>query len=840
MVAPNMFDKKGLQPQGMMLDLSDQQAPQPTIHDEGDFYKNIAWDMPASYLQEEGYRMWQEIEKEEDSYRDYTQLVADVYDMIGINFPNFNLNSSSQSNSGSSNGNSPVRNSGATPMRSSAFSSTCLEIVLTILSVILMKDEITDMSNPDEISTEDVQSRITRVKKFSNAYLKEMLPDYASGLESTLWTAAAIGDGVRYIHSDPVLGMPTATQIQPGYFFSGLFGTDFYTSPTKTHKFILNEDQFDKLIDTNEWLDSSISGGESEGDFLDPATIARARIDGQNISSGSRGFDGDEPDKRIFYRREVLMDNPHDPFRDEDGRPQSYTWVIGQEGAVFEIKRNWSQQDLLRLPINHYVKYSMFPSLGQGGLGVAQLGGYNARAATVLQRTMIDSALLSANPSYFVKENARMREHSFDFAANKMNTLATGDSDIDSAIKKIDHEPPNPVIAQLIQDLEQNIEKLAGIVSQDLMELAKQATTANVLTIFERLETRPNSIIQRIYQAFSQELRIFQREWYNWLPEGQMVVIPWDGQTLEISKHDFAPDLKIIPAGNYSYESNAYKLLRSEWVLSQARQNPEVHNMYNIMDNLYKELGYTEKKIQSFLVPPPQQQPPFSGNPLAENMMLMTGKPVTATMGQDNHAHKIVHQSMITPDMDPVKVQTIMAHLAEHEANEMAAQMQSMIGMEVPVDATQQPMEVQNLIAMKLAEALSQKQEEQQAQLPPPPIDPGIVGLEEVKAQREIAEMNTQVAMAKMEMERQTQEEKNHIELMRIEIERNRRDLESEKERMKAEKEMLELSFKEQEFFLKQAQAESKEKTEELDRLKKTVDMHLDIKEAEKAAMHWD
>src|SRR5277367_4805549 len=106
-------------------------------------------------------------------------------------------------------------------------------------------------------------------------------------------------------------------------------------------------------------------------------------------------------------------------------------------------------------------------------------------------------------------------------------------------------------------------------------------------------------------------------------------------------------DVLVIPASNPALQNSSYRFLQSEIILNNARQGESIHNMRFAYEYFYKNMGLSPEDIEQLLPPSQANPPPFSGDPITENQMLMTGKPVHANVQQDHHAHMMVHSMIL-------------------------------------------------------------------------------------------------------------------------------------------------------------------------------------------------
>lgn len=778
---------------------------------------NLAFYMDSSDLDALSDEIWKKTEKEEDSFSEFQKKISFILELCGLDLPN----QSTTSNRGGSAGDNYIKNSGTSGLYSSAMSETLFSVANTVTSTLFSNDPMVDASTHGPLSPNGqildpaiIQDMTTRVKDFSDAWFKKVLKGFKSDLNTTIMWASLLGKAYRKVYFDAKRGFPRSSFIPPGMILTNETFNKFHEGREWTHKYFMTREEIQQKIDSKEWDQAILNAGAGEQDFEKDTSAIRERINSMQGRGTSESFNSDDGEEDLLPIYERHMDA-------DIGRGfEPYIITYGKNGGIGCIDENFDPQDPLKLPIEYLVEYSFLPSFDGEGLGLANYAGQNARAATVLERRTIDAVIASSFPPAFIKPTAKFQNHTLNMEPGKITTLPTGDDDIGKAITFAPVSTPNPMMWQLKSDLEDAIKKVSLIVSQDMMELATRAPQGSVLAMLNRMEQLPNSILKSFYDSFCQELSIFKRMFYQWLPEtNEPFIMDIEGETLKVFKNDFSPYVNIFPTGNFSSESTAYKFMRAEIILNQARQNPDVHNMRNVMMNFYKDMGLDEDII-AFLMPDPaqQQQQIVPLDPLTENSNLLTSKGAKSSLEQNHEAHMIIHQQILQSTQDPTALAATHAHIQEHQAMKMLVDLQAMSGVQLPPDPSQLPVEQQNQIAIQVAQALMQQQQQAAANGPQQPIDPGLVGLEEVKAQKEIAHLNADVKMKQIESEAHNAENKVMLEISKLELAKEKQ----EHEAMKAE---FELRIKEQELQLAVKESELNHSHHEIDNLKKIVDM---------------
>jgi hypothetical protein len=168
---------------------------------------------------------------------------------------------------------------------------------------------------------------------------------------------------------------------------------------------------------------------------------------------------------------------------------------------------------------------------------------------------------------------------------------------------------------------------------------------------------------------------------------------------------DFDERVDIIPVSDPTAATMAQKVLQMQAAIQLAQNAPP--GMYN-MEMLHRQMLHALNVQNVDLVIPGQAQAQ-SQDPVTENMMVMSGKPITVFMEQDHDAHIKTHVAFMN---DPIYVQFIsqspnaqsvtgamQQHLAEHYAYSYRRQIELKLGVSLPQMGERLPPDVENSIA---------------------------------------------------------------------------------------------------------------------------------------------
>ena len=240
------------------------------------------------------------------------------------------------------------------------------------------------------------------------------------------------------------------------------------------------------------------------------------------------------------------------------------------------------------------------------------------------------------------------------------------------------------------------------------------------------------------------------------------------GEESFIKADDFTDKISLISVADPHITSDIQRLMRSQTILENARMNPELHDLYQANKMFYESLKIPESKINEIL-PPKEETHPL--DPITENQNLIQGKAAVSSIEQDHQSHMIVHGIILNdPASPPEIIASVIAHNASHMAFKMMLDMQQMMGMQLPENPYELPMEVQNQIAMMAANAIMNQQQQMQEKTPPPSLDPALVMLEEVKVKDKGIDEKAKADQLKAETEAFKAQLNYEAEMKKIEL----------------------------------------------------------------------
>lgn len=643
--------------------------------------------------------------------------------------------------------------------------------------------EILPPSGPAKIEivgdpTIELEDRANRVEKWMNLFTTQLDKSFYSEIELALQWAIFIGSSFIKVYQDPILNKPCIRFIKPQDLIVN-YGISSLDSATRiTQQFYLTAKELKLRQLTGIYCTSKVA---PQDDLTNDQSEIQQKLD------SVEGFEtvGVEYNKKYaIYEAYVEYDIPGFEDIGENGEPTGlplpYIFTIDiQAQKILAIYRNWEEGDATFQAKQHFVHFKYLQGFGFYGLGLAQVCGGNAEAATKITNQLIDAGTFANFTGGVRAKGLRFETNTVRAAPGEFPQVDLGDfDDIRKVMMPFPANGPSMELKSFKDDLEENIRQLAGAGTQQIPDFNPNAPVGTTLALIENAQKMQSSVVRRIHRAMGEVLQLVYDIFSVVLPDGPY---PYSvaGQQQTVMKQDFTNELNIVPVSDPNLTTSTQRLIRSEAIIGWAKENPDLFNLRNIYEQALHEMKIAD--VDKILMPAQEEQEPLPLDPISENQNAIMGKPLKAGLTQDHISHIIVHNQMLQQmQAQQLDSSNLEAHIKEHESMRYLIEMQQAIGQQLPEDPSQLPIEMQNQIAMQAADVVSQMQQAQQEQQPAPPIDPAIPMLEEVKVRAMGIEEKSKVDMAKLELEKL----KLQIDMERLENEKAKIAVEMEKAKM--------------------------------------------------------
>lgn len=576
--------------------------------------------------------------------------------------------------------------------------------------------------------TPETEAQASRVKEFMNYYLMEGAPEWVEQNDQMLFWLPLVGCTFKKTYQDPILNRVVSPFILPQDFVVSFSTDDLDTCPRATHIITMSPKDMKMRQISGFYRDVELK----EPDYLDDKDSPLE--DKSTYTQGlTKPTDSDEAPYEVyechidlnlkgFEHKEAEGEDEKEPT--ETGLPLPYIVTV-ETGSkkVLSIRRNWKEEDQSYSKIQYFTHFKFVPGLGFYGIGYAHILGNTAKGATSLQRQMIDAATLEMFPGGLKVKGMRGDDNNVMIGPCEFRELDTGGMPIQQAIMTMPYKGPSPVSMELWKATRENGERLGGMTEVAVGEGRQDAPVGTTVALLEASNRVQSATLKAAHRAYRREFKLIAALFGQFLPEKPY---PWpvSGGPNMVMRADFSDQVDVIPVSDPNITSSAQRMMRAEALLRFATQAPALHDQYQAYRQMYVEMGIDEKRIAA-LLPPKEEAKPM--DPLSENQNLLNGKPVKVGPYQDHDAHITSHTVLMQQKPELV---TTAAHIAEHEAAKMRVQVEQILGMQLPPEGQQLPPQIENQIAVLVAQAMQQIAQPQGAE-----PTPGQIAMEQLKVE---------------------------------------------------------------------------------------------------------
>lgn len=567
------------------------------------------------------------------------------------------------------------------------------------------------------------QQAAMRVQEDMNYQLTEKMPEFRSEHERMLWNLPSAGSAFKKVYYDPGLGRQVSVFIPAEDIIIPYGTSEIMSAPRVTHVMRKTKNELTRLMHNGFYLDVEL--GEPQ----------KFKSDIQDKKDKETGFNASYDDRFEVYEIHADLDLPG--FEDEDdgektgiALPYVVTMVRGTN-EVLAVRRNWNEDDPLKLKRQHFVHYQYIPGYGAYGFGLFHLIGGFAKSATSIMRQLVDAGTLSNLPGGLKARGLRIKGDDTPIAPGEFRDVDLGSGNIRDNILPLPYKEPSQVLAGLMDKIVEEGRRFAATADMKVSDMSANAPVGTTLAILERTLKVMSAVQARVHYALKQELQLLARiiadytdEDYNYEPEEGPV---------SAKKSDYS-HVDVLPVSDPNAATLSQRVVQYQAVIQLAQAAPQIYDLPQLHRQMLDVLGI---KNADKLVPLEDDQKPK--DPVTENMNVLKGKPLKAFIYQDHEAHIAVHQAAM---QDPLVAQLIgqnpqaqaimaamQAHIAEHVGYAYRMKIEAALGVQLPAPDQEMPEDMEKEMSKMMAMAapqvlaqskamISQQQAQQNAQDP--------------------------------------------------------------------------------------------------------------------------
>lgn len=554
-----------------------------------------------------------------------------------------------------------------------------------------------------------------RVQNYLNYLITQRMTEYRTETEKLLFSLPIAGSAFRKVYYDPNMGRPCAMFVPAEDFVVSYGASDLSTCERATHVMKRSANEIRKL---------QVAGFYADVDLPPPSPdISEIQQKYDRLTGDSDNYEYDN--RHILLEMQVNIDLIG--FEDTDkgvptGIALPYIVTIDKSSrTILSIRRNWYEDDPLKMQREHYVHYQYLPGLGFYGFGLVHMIGGLSKSATAILRQLVDAGTLSNLPGGLKARGLRIKGDDTPIMPGEFRDVDVPGGAIRDNIAFLPYKEPSGVLYQLLGDIVQEGRRFASAADVKASDINGEAPVGTTLAVLEREMKVLSAVQSRVHAAVSKELKILAELVRDYGPE----VYPYEPDEDPVVKADFDDRVDIIPVSDPNAGTMAQRIMQYQAALQLASQAPQMYDLPLLHRQMLDVLGIQDADK---IIPLEDDIKPT--DPVSENMNILNGEPVKAFIYQDHEAHIQVHMALTqNPEVMELMSKSptaqaaqaaMAAHVAEHVAFAYRQRIERELGVELPAPGEPLPEDIEyrlsRLVAPAAAQVTGKAQQQAQAE----------------------------------------------------------------------------------------------------------------------------
>jgi hypothetical protein len=657
------------------------------------FYQNLAEDFPEEGLKKLSAFLLDSIEEDNLSRKDWMESVDKIKQYLGFSIEDLK--------------NIPFKEATRT------FDTTLANSLIRFYST--TRAELLPQSGPtgfkiNGVETEQLLNQGELIKDWINYYLTVVDKAYYSDFERFLLYLGLYGSGFKKVYYDKILGRPISRFIMPQDFIIDSDCTSIIESNRLTHVLHLSKREIIFNQQNNVYRDVELP-------YLKTSEINENDNDNYLNKIKKDDIDLDVYTKRSLfpiYEVHTYLNleeyNKKDSFgKKENSVPLPYIVTIDKlSKEVLSIRRNWAEDDEKQTRENYFIQYNYLPGFGIYGIGLAHLIGANAITLTKLLRQLVDAGSFKNLPGGLRTKGFKQQNNDLIVGPGEFIEVDTGGVPLSEAFMPLPYSEPSNVLRELRNEIMNQTKELSSTSEMGMLDSKEDIATGTVMAFLETQNRIQSAVLRSIHFSLTQELQLISKIFGKTLGVEQFYS---NAQQYQISSADFTDEITIIPVSDPATNSTVQRIMKARATMEIAMQAPELHDLRNVFAMVYKAQGLDTEEINSILKTEAEPQEVLPTDPISEYMNILLGKPFKVEVWQNHPAYiLILGTATQRPEVQdkPEVLAAIKADITQRQAYQYFIEMQQLLGFELPpLDQLQDP-QIQNTIALQLAQRLEE------------------------------------------------------------------------------------------------------------------------------------
>jgi hypothetical protein len=701
----------------IIIEDDDVEVEEEALEEEKDFYANIAGDIDPQDLALIAQNLLEFFDADKSSRSEWEEMYAKGLELLGLR-----MQERTQPFRGASGAVHPMLTEAIVQFQAQAFKEL-MPSGGPVRTQIMGKETL------------DKVQQASRVQDFMNYQITTVMKEYTPEFDQLLFYTGYGGSTFKKVYYDTQKGRMVSRLVLPDDLYIPYRGSSVISECRRlTHRIAMDSNEFKKRVFAGEYLDVDVSP-DGSGQTNDQIGTTIDRITGIQST--------DAPEELSLLEFQVDLDIPGFEDMDESGEPTGiklpYVVTLDETtGKTVGVRRNWNEDDVLKVRREFFVHYVLVEGPGAYGLGFVHLIGNLAKTATSALRQLLDSGTLSNLPAGFKAKGARIANDNDPIQPGEWRDMDAGGAELSSSLMPLPYKEPSQTLFALLGFTVEAGKRLASTADMQVGDGNQQAAVGTTVALLERGSMVMSAIHKRLYYAQTQEFEMLFRGFADAMPDKYPYDVP--GASRCIKKADFDSMVSVLPVADPNIFSVAQRISLAQTQLQLAQSAPTMHNMYEAYYRVYAALNVRD--IDGILKVQTNQMPK---DPASENIDAVDNKQLKVFAGQQHDAHIASHLLMgMSPliQANPLAATELQKHVLDHIKIKAEEDTEAELFTKYGVDPDRMISDLQReaMVALKVAQYMMEAKQ-LQSQLAgegQPQMDP-VVQLKEQELQQRAA-----------------------------------------------------------------------------------------------------
>ena len=348
--------------------------------------------------------------------------------------------------------------------------------------------------------TDQKEEQALRIQQHMNYLLTEKMTEFRPETEQMLFSLPLAGSSFKKVYYDPNMGRVCSHFVPAEDFVVSYGASDLQTASRYTHMMRKSKNDIRKLQVAGLYRDIELSPNAPEYSDI------QEKYD--ELEGESPTYEHDDRYVLLEVHVDLDLEGYEDVDDDEEqtGIALPYVVTLVKGGSsVLSIRRNWYEDDPLRMKRLHFVHYQYMPGLGFYGFGLTHLIGGIAKSATSLLRQLVDAGTLSNLPGGLKARGLRIKGDDSPIMPGEFRDVDVPGGAIKDNIAFLPYKEPSNVLHSLLGEIVEEGRRFASITDLKLADMKQDAPVGTTLALIERSMKVMSAIQARLHDAMRKE-----------------------------------------------------------------------------------------------------------------------------------------------------------------------------------------------------------------------------------------------------------------------------------------------------------------------------------------------